>query len=75
MEMAQASGVDIRITAFKPARGGAQEMLPPASEHPAFRQCRDCRSRQWSSPDLLFDPNTAGGLLGGVPAGRKCKPH
>ena len=69
-EMARASGMDIRIDpASIPALDGAGEMLAVgvrSTLHPGNAEIG--RLVDGQVPDLLFDPQTAGGLLAGVPA-------
>jgi selenide,water dikinase len=69
-EMARGSGTDVRIDPARiPALGGAHEMLEAgvrSTLHPGNAEIG--RLVDGHASDLLFDPQTAGGLLAGVPA-------
>lgn len=69
LEMARASRVDIRIDpGLIPALAGAEEMLAAgvrSSLHPGNAEIAGFVDGD--VPDLLFDPQTAGGLLAGIP--------
>jgi selenide,water dikinase len=68
-EMAQASNIDVRIDPARiAALDGALEMLEAgirSTLHPGNAEIR--RFVDGQAPELLFDPQTAGGLLAGVP--------
>jgi selenide,water dikinase len=68
-EMAQASDMDVRIDPARiAALDGALEMLEAgirSTLHPGNAEIG--RLIDGPAPDLLFDPQTAGGLLAGVP--------
>jgi len=69
-EMARGSGIDVRIDPTRiPALDGAREMLEAgvrSTLHPGNAETGHLVDGQ--APNLLFDPQTAGGLLAGVPA-------
>jgi selenide,water dikinase len=68
-EMAQASDVDVRIDPdVVPALGGASEMLETglrSTLHSGNAEAEGLAGGK--TPELLYDPQTAGGLLAGVP--------
>jgi selenide,water dikinase len=72
MEMTQGSATDVRIDpASIPALEGAEEMLTAgvrSTLHSGNAEIGHLVDGQ--APDLLCDPQTAGGLLAGVPADR-----
>jgi selenide, water dikinase len=70
--MAQAPGLDIRINPdLIPALGGAEEMLVTGVRSTLHSGNAEIgRLVDGQAPELLFDPQTAGGLLVGVPTDR-----
>ncbi|UEM20732.1 selenide, water dikinase SelD [Skermanella mucosa] len=72
VEMMQASGTTLRLDpAAVPALDGAAELLEAgvrSTLHPG--NAAAAAHADGPVPDLLFDPQTAGGLLAGVPADR-----
>ncbi|WP_158047594.1 selenide, water dikinase SelD [Skermanella pratensis] len=72
VEMMQASGTCVRLDpAAVPALAGARELLEAGIRSTLHAgNSAAAAHADGPVPDLLFDPQTAGGLLAGVPAGR-----
>ena len=66
--MAQASDVDVRIDPDTvPALDGASEMLETGFRSTLHSGNAEAGGLAGEAPELLYDPQTAGGLLAGVP--------